>query len=222
MNEDTWNRRILILLLALLLPLTLLVMLWLRDFVRESILIPLAYLFWLAGILIRSTPQALFWIIGLLIGLVIAIRSLYAARKPVEEPLSREMQTPPRHRVAFWTVQVKLAREGYSRARFADFFTKLALEVMAFREQASPSEIEERLQRGELSTPPEIAAYLDASRLSSSGEGVNLFAWLIQSLRQWLRDLAAPGRKARAPTHREELKTALGYLEDLLEIKHDA
>ena len=221
MNEDTWNRRILALLLVILLPLTLLVMFLLRDIVREGILVPLSYVLWLGGILIRSTPQAIYWVIALLIGLIIAVRSLYATRKELEEPIPGEILSPHRQRVAFWTVQVKLAREGYARVRFADFFSKLALEVLAFREQASPIETEARIKKGEISIPAEIMTYLQASRLVSPGEGDNPLAWLIQMLRQWLENLSAPGRRARNSAHEEELNAALSHLEDLLEVKHN-
>jgi hypothetical protein len=221
MNDQHWNRRILALLLAVLAPLALLLMLSLRGFVRETILIPLSYAVWIAGIFIRSTPQAVFWGLLVAVGLILAIRSLWVVGPPPATAGEGEVRVPRRQRVGFWIFQVYLAREGYARVRFADFFSRLALETLAFREGVTPAEAEARLQEGELETTPEVLAFLRIRRLASSAEEGNLFGWLAHRFKVWIASLDGRGNGRRRLSSENELEKALSYLEDQLEVKHD-
>lgn len=219
MNTRLWNRRLLILLLAALLPLAVGLMLSLRDFVREAILVPLSYLFWIADLLIRSTPQALFWALLVITGLIIAVRSLYVVSPPPEKVGELETRATRRQRVGFWTFQMHMLRQGVARARFADFLSRLGLEVLAFREQITPVEAEARLQNGEFDAP-EILAFLRIRRMVPS-EGFGLLPRLVEWLGEWKNRLLGQRNGALASSAEDELRRTVEYLEDQLEVKHD-
>jgi hypothetical protein len=221
MNDQLWNRRILLVLLALFILLVLLLILWLRDFVRETILIPFSYALWLGGIFLRSTPQFVFWGILLAIGLILAVRSLWVAEKPNETAPTGEIRNSRRQRVGFWLFQVYLAREGYSRMRFAEFFSRLALEILAFREGITPVEADARLQGGVLETAPEIAAFLQTRRQAVHTGESGWRGWLAHRLDTMKESLAGRGDGRRAQAAEAELEKALRHLEDQLEVKHD-
>jgi hypothetical protein len=220
LNSGKWNRRLLVLLLIVLIPLAVALMFSLRGFVREVILVPLSLLFWLADLLIRSTPQVLFWGVLLVICLIIAVRSLYAAREPVVDQMSDvELRLTRRQRVGFWIFQMQMLRQGVARARFADFLSRLGLEVLAFREQVTPAEAEVRLQKGEL-LAPEIVDFLRLRRMVPS-EGTGLFSRMVMWFETWRSRILGLRDGKQAAAMEDELRRAVEYLEDQLEVKND-
>jgi len=74
----------------------------LRDLVREALVEPLAYLLWLVRLELESLPQAIAWVALIVIGLLLAGRSLVAgAARSAPAGLTNRLvaawlQAPPR------------------------------------------------------------------------------------------------------------------------------
>ena len=75
MIKTPLTQRRLILIVAVVI-LVLVVAVLLRDFVRQSILLPLIDLGWLVWVGLQTVPQMVFWALFLLAALMIALRSL--------------------------------------------------------------------------------------------------------------------------------------------------
>lgn len=150
-----------LLFLGLGLLLAALLALVLRDFMRESVVVPLLYGLWIARLYIESLPQTLFWALLIIAALVIAGGSLIGRRKPRAK--ARAIEGEPKGRVTQWALRIRLGTQGdYFRARLARRLGQLALATLAHRQHRPMEEIREMIESGELDGPKEIAAYLQA------------------------------------------------------------
>jgi hypothetical protein len=193
----------------------------LTDLVRNVLAVPLTHIFYIFGLLLKSTPQVLFWGMVLLFLLIIAGKSLEEVHRPVPPDFTAPLRSYKQERVAFWASQVNLALRGdhYSHTRLIEFLAGLALEVDAQDEHISVVEIRQRLERGELDLPLEIENYLKARANTGYVPRPGFWQRLAERLaRLWN---ALPGKKNQAFGVRltqEELEKIIQYLEDRLEV----
>lgn len=153
--------------LALVLLLAALITPFLKDFIRDVLLLPLLYAAWLARIVFDSIPQLAIWIVFLIIALLIALRSLSGRR--LARPETRERPVTVVGRIESWAHLIDRAgQEHYARWRLARELRKLALAILAAEKQLSTEQIKQQLTEGRLDMPPEIRAYLLASMTSFS------------------------------------------------------
>lgn len=136
-----------VLIALLLLPVALALLL--RDFFRESLVVPLLYVLWLGYEYLRSLPQAALWALFLFLGFVWILRSglQLSVRRTRRNPEEEE----PRGRVEVWRERVRLARRsrgGYGERYFANHLAKLALQVLADRRRVEPRQLRQELLQG--------------------------------------------------------------------------
>jgi hypothetical protein len=218
MNIKKVKPLIVVLLLVLVSLLVITLMLALRGFARQVIVVPLSYIFWIGDLLVQSIPQAFLWAWLFLIVLLTALKSLRSGQKPAVE-LREEPGYPSRERVTFWLIQLYQAQRGnYFRTRLADFLWSLTLEVLAHQEQLMPWQVEQRLKSEELDVPPEIRAFLRAKREQNVSTLANLMTRLKGHLRDAVNTLRSPGR---ATSSGRELESIIRFLENRLDIKYD-
>jgi hypothetical protein len=209
------------LLMVIILLLALVLGLGLRDFVRTNIVIPVSYVLWIGGLLVKSTPQVLFW--GVLVGVAafLALRSLGTVTGLVEKVDEAEPRYTRRGRIGFWTIQLYHAQQSFFRMRFEEFFARLILDVIAFEEQTDPIELERRMEDGTFEPPEELRVFLRLRRGLANPHKIGFFTSLRQRL-WWLGNL---GRQEQGPAQPgsidRPIEEALAILEDQLEVKHD-
>jgi hypothetical protein len=192
------------------LPLIVLLMLSLRDFVRDVLALPLSYTLWFIGLIGKSIPQIWFWTGLLAVVLIIAMRSLSRERRP--PPTTPPQSTrAPLGRITVWTERISMLLKGkYSRQRFGYFIGKLILDVLSHEERLSLRDVERRLEQGELDLPPAVRDYL-FSRLKPGITGTR------PSFRVWLKRLLGLEKPLTAQLD-AELESIIKFLEDQLEV----
>jgi hypothetical protein len=199
-----------LLLVGIVLLLALPLVLLLRDFAREVLLVELMRIFWGARILFESLPQLPLWVLVLLAVLVIAASSLRGARLPMGGAVGRPV--PPGGRVRTLARWIERASEGeYFRWKLARYLGDLTWQVMAHRERTTPQDLKQRLNAGGLDLPPAVETYLQAARVPSFGPGAGSLVRLWQRLRR--------GRSSFPPD--PTLESVIQFLEDQLEVQHD-
>lgn len=151
---------------ALLLILSLALLLFARDAIRELVVLPLSYLAWLAGIFFDTAPQIFLWIVLVFVLLMMAYRSLALRRKEVAEPPPElaELAWETRHsgQVAFWTNRVHLMRgthSTYYENSFNQTLGRLLLDLLAYRYRMTPNQVEDHLREGSLDVPADVREY---------------------------------------------------------------
>lgn len=133
-----------------------------RDFIREFVVVPLLYTFWIGRIVYEAIPQAAFWSCFLAVALLLASASLLGPGKPKSK--TYEVKTGQRGRIETWANLIRQApQEDYYQWRLAQPLRELTLETLAHEARLSSKEIKQRLLNDQLNLPPEIRTYLQAS-----------------------------------------------------------
>jgi len=192
------------------LPLIVLLMHGLRNFVRDTLALPLSYTLWFVGLIVKSIPQVWLWAGLLVIMLIIATRSLNRERRP-SPATSSPATRAPLGRIAMWTERITMLRKGkYSRHRFGYFSGKLILDVLSHEERLSLRDVERRLEQGELELPPAVRDYLFLRlRPEAAGSAPGFFT----RLKRLLRLEKPPTAQLDA-----ELESIIKFLENQLEV----
>jgi hypothetical protein len=184
-----------------------------QNFIRESIVIPISYIFWIGNFVIKAIPQEVFIGVLVCIGAYIGLRSLFSVEKAaVEAKLPETWAASPRARVNFWDIQIRLTYGSrYARSRVSQHTAKLVLDVLAHQQQINQRQVEQALLRGDLDVPPEIKAIFDYRQMPSVSRRLRLFNFLFRN-----RETQAEAAQAQA-----NLIKIVDYLEEQLELKHE-
>src|SRR5919202_2254215 len=148
------------LLIGLLLLPVIVLALVLQGFVRDVIVVPLFYVFWLLRLLFESISQVLLWGLFVIVVVIVAGRSLVkrVPRLQVRPPEDRR-----RGRVEEWLRLIRQTNQGaFGKWRLANALEQLAVDVLASQERLEPREIRRGLENGTLEGSPEVLAYLRA------------------------------------------------------------
>jgi hypothetical protein len=209
--------RWLLLLAALLLIASLVAALALRDVLRDAIVTPLAYVAWLAGLVLGSIPQSTYWILLVVVGTAVAWRSLGGRRalfgrreKAIVVP---DSAAPSRLRSQLDLLS-QLGTSAFARERAAFELRGLMVALLAHEERRSVEEIEQRVRNGSLAPPPEIRALLLdwQNWLAVEPERVVDSLWLRARRRFGVRQL--PARQTAALN--AKITRAIDYMEQQL------
>ncbi len=158
--------RVLIALAAVLLAVVAVgvVALGLRNFVREVVVQPVAYIAWYVGLVIRSIPQSAFWGLLVAVAVLAAWRSLGPARIRFAQRRARGPvipDQPDRSRLAAVYADLARMREsGFAREKVAFDLRALMVRALAYRESEPVERVERRIRDGTLEVPPDIRMLL--------------------------------------------------------------
>jgi hypothetical protein len=143
---------------AIVLVITLVLALVLRDFVRNSIVLPLVNFFWIVWIAILSVHQAIWWILLLGIGGMVAVRSLRLPGMGWTRPGPSRGRGLSVSRYEYWHHGLESqALSPFSRERIRRDLQGLVLKVLATQLRTETSEVRERLQAGAIELPGSVA-----------------------------------------------------------------
>ena len=133
-----------------------------RNFVREVIVIPFLYLFWLGRFLIQTVPQSALWGVLLFVCLLILGISLLGTTK--RKPRVVNFAEIQQGRIEGWTYLIdRAARDDYFKWLLAQSLQKLALNAIAHHKGQSLRLTRQQLRQGALDIPPDVEAYFQAS-----------------------------------------------------------
>lgn len=175
---------------------------YLRDIIREVVVVPIAYVLWLIGRTFESLPQALIWG-ALVMGTCLVALRLLAGSVPSSPPGGEAFSSGGR--VSDWMRWIELTRQGrYSKDGLARHIGDTAIAVLAYQRRCSASEVRILIRDDELPLPPPLDAYLRAG----VGRGTLRREWRLVS---WL-----PFRVVHRQTE------VVGEVEAILEVLESA
>lgn len=133
-----------------------------RTFVREVVIIPFLYIFWIGKFLIDTIPQVIIWFFFVaVLFLILAISFAGKRHNPRRRPPPAQTT---QSRVGAWLALIERAREDdYFKWRLGQRLQKLALRQLAYRTNESVRDTRNQLRRGTLDLPAEITDYFQAS-----------------------------------------------------------
>ncbi len=209
------------LILTALLLVTLLVeaylFIFMQDAVKESIILPLASMFFEFNRMLRSIDQVVYWAILVVIGLLL----LYT--------FAAQVIPPPTGRSARFTSSWSNSRfrnwrhylESFDNSNFASEnlafeLSRLIANIYALHEELSPGQVLGMAEEGTLNLPPEIRELLRTRRFST-----------VRPKRTWIDKLfnRKRSRKAkpaqRTPAH-AEVEMIIAFIEQELEVSRES
>lgn len=187
----------------------------LRDVVRETVVIPLAYAAWLTDLLLRSLPQGLFLAVLLIISAVVVVRGLLQVGAHDGGMSFHPVARSPRSRLGFWMRQLgNLDHSQFAREQTSQEMRNLMLRTLAHTHQLTADEVMAHIRSGALSMPPEIEALLRNWQGWLQAEGRDS-RHVLGSLWRRLRDVLRPTRRMTDQDTRlnDKLTAAIDYLE---------
>jgi hypothetical protein len=188
-----------------------------QDFVRENIVIPIAFLVWIARQVIRSIHQTILLSGLILIGFVIAIMSLRAIWE-ITPPLKKPVPLRPvQSRYRFWLGRCgSMYRSDYSLDMMSSELRRLLLSVLSYQEHRSTSEVENLIIQRGLDVPPAVYDFIVMRRLAEPDDSAarNMF---LARLREYLRRRFALGELPGRDEIDQHLEQIIAYIEDRLE-----
>ncbi len=135
---------------------------FLQNFVRELLVIPLLYLFWIGRFLALAVPQSVLWaILVATLALLMGV-SLLGQRRP--RPRADFSPAASQGRIESWATLISKAQDDdYFKWRLAQQLQKLTLNTLAHRQGQSLRQTRQQLRQGKLDIPPELQPYFLAS-----------------------------------------------------------
>jgi len=183
-----------------------------QDLVRDGLILPLYYLVWLAGLLLRSIDEVVLWsvaLIGLAMALIYGIAAARPFQNPFDEPRWRESDLlPPAYgRVKFWKNRIdSLRSQGFDSEYALHEFRRLMQNV---------GEISgENPETAAASLPADLKMFIEPPQRS----GLDL---LDRPTRSWRRWLPRPKIQIQQDSGADSLAELTVFLEEKLEIKYD-
>ncbi len=192
---------------VLVLLLTVLLAFLLQDVARDWIAVPLARTLQLGNFVLGAVPQIVFWVLLLVIGLLVAARSLMEHRERSSSVERVQGVYPGRVRTLLRWVQHE-PESVYWRKQLAYHLARLATELQAYRQKRALEPFNWRLDG--LDAPPKIRAYLQAGLTPSSSSDLSL----ISRFARWLRS------QRTASSLDFDLESVVQFLEGQLEVHH--
>lgn len=187
------------------------------SFLRERIVQPLSYSFWIVSMLLRGTPQVVFWGFLLIIAFVLALRSLAAASRRSVHPVPLQISYTPRARLRFWVRQLLLSQDDRSIIQLKDSLGRLALDILAYQQGLTPNQYQQLLDHGQMDPPKALVPFLDVRRRMFEAKGSLTF----QEIRQWLeRTLdSLPFLPHQPQAVDAEVKHLVEFLEEQMDVE---
>ena len=129
-----------------------------QDLLKEMVLVPLLYLFWLGNLILKSFDQRCVWLLALIITLLVSL----SLSRPKQKKQKANLNLTQRRdlsagRIQFWRGQIRVGSSSvYARTYRRSELRQLTFKVLAYQENCSIGEIRARLRSGHLQVPAEV------------------------------------------------------------------
>jgi hypothetical protein len=194
-----------------------------RDFIREAILLPVLYFFWLGRLLLFSLDQKYLWAVLVVAAGAVLISTLKTKGKAEEEGDPGGRTPSSRGRVGFWVTRIQQSyHRGYSTQSLMQELGNLVVSVLAEREKSSPRQIQEQVERGELVLPAAVQNCVLARNQGFAPEmRRHPMQWILRGFRAFRLPALGRGNVEEKAALEQTLESVADYLELGLEKKHD-
>ncbi len=129
----------------------------LRETARQMVVMPLAYLWWILGLVYRSIPQPFVWVFVVVAMIYLALGSFFRSGLPRRAPPVRAVEQ--RGPVAEMARILSHKGEGvYFKWQVARTLSEIAMDLQELRTHTKPTNLEVDTS----AAPPAVQRYLDA------------------------------------------------------------
>jgi hypothetical protein len=210
-RKSAVSRPMIVALAALFLALAMVFLFFFGDWVRNAVVVPVLYFFWLVSKILNSVDQQILWSILFLLSLAALAQGLFSRSRTATIPLEEEGPLRSQGRVMYWLIYVNLILKGvYNRSYFSEELKRLILSVIALRERQLPIDVEKRILSGDIPVPDQVLRifkYPPRSRAVTSSEKI------IGAIKARVDPNSAENR----PEKLDDLHAVITFLEEQME-----
>jgi hypothetical protein len=182
------------------------------DFVREAIVVPLTYLFWLVGLILKSIPQEIYLIGLILVAVIIALNTLKRLQRKTSNPGFIKAGPGDASRYRFWLRLCATAPASeYPRLELARETRRLIISVLAYQEGLTPAEVEQKIVSGDLAVPVTIKQFIHDRD----------FPFTLPPRQRFWQRFNRKADQQSDPLLNQSLEEIAQFIENRLEIVHD-
>lgn len=182
------------------------------DFVREAIVIPLAYLFWLGGLILKSIPQEVYLIGLIIVAGIIALNTLNRLQHRASNQGFTKERPGDASRYRLWLRWCATAPASeFPRLELARETRKLIVSLLAYQEGLTPAEVEQKIVSGDLLVPAPVRQFIRDRDFTFTPPPRQRF---------WQR-LRRTADRQSDPLLDQSLEAIVQFIETRLEIVHD-
>lgn len=214
------SKRFIIIFSAVLIISTIVLTIVLEDFVRNTIVRPLAYLSWLVGLILSAIPAGWFYTVVSLILILFAISSFRRKNRPAL--WKNDVNTLYLNRdgpIAVWRKRLeKLGQGRYANAVFAEQIAKLLLGMLATQNRMTQREVINACEENRIVIPDYVSVFI----LDTVHHDVLSRPRTSWYVRFWdsLTRLVSPKRQLEIETQKHKLDRILDFIESELHLIH--
>lgn len=188
-----------------------------RDFVRDNIVIPIAFLVWIAVQIIRSIHQGIL-LAGLIVfgfaSVIVILLGIWEIAPSRDRPVPLRLG---RSRYRFWLACChNMYNSHYSLDMMSSELRQFLLSVLACQEHRDASEVEKLIAQGSLDVPPAVYDLIVARRLAGTDSSAEQHS-IASRLRGYLRRRPALGDSPARDAIDRRLAEVIAYIEEQLE-----
>jgi hypothetical protein len=184
-----------------------------RDWVREAVATPISYVFWVTGLFLKSIDQAVYWVILIVLGSLIAFYALWPdSFTPRQSETVRRVKTYTRYHQWFATLS-NLDESRFASENLAREMVRLTVLILSYQQNLGMDEIYRQIDSGEIALPEEFLLFLQRRGFIHKPEPKP--AW-----RDFLERFIPNPRMTHSPDHlspgEQEAERILSHIEALL------
>jgi len=183
------------------------------SFVRDTIVVPVYYVVWVGGLVLKSIPQGIFAGILAVIGLLIGFNTLSSLPRYRNDAAAAKKITQIETRYQYWRRLTEvLVSSRFSRKLFIGDARKLILSILAYEHGLNADEIPDLVKSGELEVPDGIRTLFQEADNRELQAPLPPPEPIAARLRRWAQPILArlPGRtEARSEPQLDPLVTEI-------------
>jgi hypothetical protein len=187
------------------------------DFVRDAIIVPIYYSFWIGGLMLNSLPQEAYLAVLVLISAVIGLNTLARLRIRRDQPDVNFIHAPTETRYLYWKrLSTHLYRSRFSKNLFASEARKLVLTILAHEYRLETAEIDALIRRDALPVPETIRRLIEQGEIQIAEQPSDRLSSLLHQIERLLPQTNTP-REPQIDAHLAEI---IAFIEQHLEITY--
>jgi hypothetical protein len=188
------------------------------EFMRDTIVMPVYYLLWVGGLVLKSIPQETYLVLLILTSLIIGGSTLGTIGAPARTARhSQRRLSTGGARYMFWRrLCGHLTESPFSRERFALASGRLILSILAYQEGLDVPQVEAMVIDGTLNVPDVVKDLIQRRELDSSRPRSSALENAVARLRRLLFREEAP----TDPQIDRQVDEIVAFIEHRLEITH--
>uniref|UniRef100_A0A7C4KHY3 Uncharacterized protein n=1 Tax=Anaerolinea thermolimosa TaxID=229919 RepID=A0A7C4KHY3_9CHLR len=191
-----------------------------RQQIRSWLVVPVSYVVWYINLILETVPQPIFWVILVLGGFFLSIRTILKNLPQSDLPPEPTYSGLSASRYQYWLWYISTYQiSPFSSENLARNLSRLVMDVLAYQEHLTISELEEMIRSGKLNLPEDIREFLITRRLVPPQPAPPLVLRWFDRLRRRRTRQRRPPSPESLEAH-QKLERVIQFIEERLELQH--